>query len=201
MLARKARIAYINAMGSTNPPRLGDWGREIEMSAIYYTDAQGHAHTVDLSIEDQKSGVRCEADILGNMDMLGGGGVNLVPDCEDECESDVERAALEAGATYYADEDVAKWWIAYVVGFRATQTDVVEIAEQLGEMSDDELRAVAVELMGADWVAKTRNHDLAREIVDSLSEGANDYEDERGVFVANMAALREVLDAAEVGGE
>lgn len=171
------------------------------MRTIYYADAQGHARTVDLSIEDQKSGVRCEADILGNMDMLGGGGVNLVPDCEDECESDVERAALEAGATYYADEDVAKWWIAYVVGFRATQSDIAEISEDLGEIPADDLRAVAVELMGTEWVAKTRNHDLAREIVDSLSEGANDYEDERGVFVANLAALREVLDAAEVGGE
>ena len=174
------------------------------MTSIYYIDADGTARDADLSIIDPRTGTRCEIDILGNMGITSSGtGVHRVPQDDDECDDELQRAALQAQATFYADDaEAAQWWVDYVHGYTATQADVQEIKNELNELDAQVLRAITIDFLGNDLAHPGRSFsddELVYALVNALHDGANDYEDERRVFTKNLenlrAALARVLDA------
>lgn len=170
--------------------------KEINMTTIYYIDANGNAATADLSIIDSGSGCRCERDILGNMGIATGNtGVHRTPDDEDDCESDIERGALAAEAAYYTDDaDAAQWWIDYVAGYNATQDECDELRAVLTDMDYDALRAIAAEYLGDDEARKLRDDEIAHRLIEVLHEGYDDYGMERSVFESNRDTLRAIID-------
>ena len=164
------------------------------MTTIYYIDGNGNPQTADLSIIDSASGCHCERDILGNMDIAGCGDVHRVPDYEDDCESDIQRAALVAEATFYADDaEAAQWWIDYVTGYNATQDECDELRAELRELDADTLDAIAAEYLGDERNGKLHVGDEPGALIEALHGEYNDYEMERGVFVSNRDELREVI--------
>ncbi|OGT54208.1 MAG: hypothetical protein A3E01_00010 [Gammaproteobacteria bacterium RIFCSPHIGHO2_12_FULL_63_22] len=167
-------------------------------TTIYYIDSNGKPQTAALSIIDSASGCHCEQDILGSMDITGCGNVHRVQDDKDDCESDMQRAALAAGATYYADDaDAAKWWIDYVAGYNATQVECDELRDELKSMDYDALRAITAEYLGDDEAGRLREDEMMDRLIDVLHEGANYYEMERGVFAGNLATLRSIIDGEQ----
>lgn len=167
------------------------------MTTIYYIDSTGHPQTADLSIIDIDNGCRCERDILGNMDIGDCGNVNFVPDDQGDCESDIQLAALAAGATYYTDDAAAaQWWIDYVDGYNATQADLHDLIAELRDMDDDTIRAIVCEYMGNDPRRHIHDSAVVNRLIESLMSGADDYEMERDTFIAARDSLRSIIDSA-----
>ncbi len=162
-------------------------------TTLYYINADGNPETADLRIVDARSGCFCEADILGNMGFGSAeSGVCMCPsDLDDDSEwSNIQRKAVAAGATHFADtEESAKWWVEYVDGYRATQDDCAEIAERLGSLDQDALDKIA---------AKTdaESADVGAIIV-TLSEDYSEYEDERARFCEKRDTLLALIESAE----
>lgn len=168
------------------------------MTTMYYVDSNGTAQTADLSIIDTSSGCHCECDILGNMDITGSGNVHSTPDDAEDCENDIQRGALATNATFYADDaDAAQWWIDYVTGYNATQNDCDALRDELKAMDYDVLRSVVAEYLGEDRANHLRDDEMVYGLIESLHEGANDYETERSIFVDNVSILRSVIDTLQ----
>lgn len=93
-----------------------------------------------------------------------------------------------------SDEDRA---IAAAFGFDADMQDECDdLRDELKDMDYDALRAIVVEYLGGDEARNLRDDEMAYRLIESLHEGANDYEMERSVFVSNRDNLRAVIDEA-----
>jgi hypothetical protein len=125
------------------------------------------------------------------MGYFGDDNIFEVPTDIDDCSSDLERAALEAGAAYYADSaDAAAWWINYVEGVNATGADCEDLSDELYELED--LHGLAVAYLGEEQAEQA--HDLVSALIESLKTGsAGNHETERAVFLANLDELREAM--------
>lgn len=161
------------------------------MTTLYYIDAAGAAQQADLGIIVDC--INIAGDVLGNMSITADGtGIHATPDWDEDCATDLQRAALAAGARWYADSaDDAQWWIEYVDGCNATQSDIEDLRDELDDMSDEDVSAVA-RTVGADDRIISQGYPV-QAIIEWLSGDTVGYAGERAAFEARLVELRAAL--------
>lgn len=137
--------------------------------------------------------IHIEGDILGNMNICsdGTGIYRVSQDWDDGNGSVDDKAAFDAGCTYYGDAESVQWWVTYVNGYNVTLDDIESARGEIAD-SDKSAEAIAADLE-VKFGIRGYQDDATAAIIEWLQDSQVDYEDERAAFCAKLEELRAAL--------